>query len=155
VAAVDHSGNTSSFTSRIAASTGDVDRDDIHNNATMDIETTQIPSERPGVSQSIGVWYTVISDSITTDRTGIVKVRYNGQWVPTGSDFNLRLKRGSTVLKTFADIDAVQKSPVSILDERSTSAGSYTYTVETKSDVSGGIALGLTGNTLSIQGDFK
>ena len=155
VAAVDHSGNTSSFTTRVGASTGDVERDDLHANATMNIETAQIPGESPGVSQSIGVWYTVISDSITIDRTGQVKVRYNGQWVPSGSGFNLRLRRGSTILKTFSGINAVNKQPATLLDERSTAAGPYTYIVETKSDVSGGIALGLTGNTLSIQGDFK
>lgn len=155
VRAVDHSGNASSFTSRVSATISSVVRDDLEDNATMNIETTVNNSARPGVNQSVGVWYTVLSDSITTDRTTIIKVRYNGQWEDTGDGFELRLRRNSSTLKTITDIRAVQHHPVTINDARSISSGTHTYEVQTRHTFAGGTGLGLENNSLSIQGDFK
>ncbi|MEW6146105.1 MAG: fibronectin type III domain-containing protein [Thermodesulfobacteriota bacterium] len=156
IRAVDHSGNKSGWTTPlIAASTGDVGRDDLHNNATMDIEIATAPGEQPGINQTQSVWYEVISVTISTDRTGVVKVHYTGQFTGSGNGYAVRLLRGSTVLRTFSNISVEGKYPVSLNYVESIGAGTKTYKIETRNTVAGGIGLGLLNNSLSVQGDFK
>lgn len=158
VRAKDKTGNPTSssvgWTTGVAGTTRDVDRDDMPSDTTQELEQTYGPGASP-VSLTINVWADVISDSITFDESGTCKIRFSGQWEDTGGGFQYRLRRGTTTLFTSASIDSTGGNPLSFTHEDVDSAGTNTYTVQIRNTVQGGGGLGLTDRSLSLQVDYR
>lgn len=154
VEAIDDSGNTSGYTARVLAATDDVVRDDIEDDTTQVLVEESSNSESPS-SISIGVWTTVMDVNITLDRSGTVKIRFQGQWLDTGSGYQIRLRRNTTVLWASNVFTSGALDLATITYADTTSSGNKTYEVQILSNDFGGTGVGLINRSMSAQVDYK
>lgn len=154
VRAIDRSGNVSSLTSRVSASTTEVGRDDIADHTTQIIEAVEGASMKPD-PYTLNTWMEVIAaPTITLDRTAIVKVRFSGEFADGFGGNKLRVTRNGSQRYIYDDIPADDEHP-SITFSDTVSAGNYTYRIEYRNNTIGGTGQGLRNRALSVQADFK
>lgn len=133
IAAVDHSGNVGSFTSRVAATTGDILQDDIGNNEVTNKNQSNVPLIALFPSST-----SIISTSITKRANTRIRVEFS-MTISSGGQASFgwycRLRRNtSTVLQeqwaaTPVSANAAQGC-AAVYDDNLSSAGTFTYDVQ-------------------------
>ena len=154
IRAVDHSGNTSSFTSRVAATTGDILQDDIEDNEVTNKAFATVASISLGT-----VNHEIISQSITKRAGTRIRVEFtyvfednSGLATPA---VGLRLRRGTTVIQNpFADNAFLPNARVScsgVYEDNNTSSGTFNYNIFKPAGVTNRTGLNLTLRVLELR----
>ncbi|MGD9652412.1 MAG: hypothetical protein AB7V12_08600 [Candidatus Dadabacteria bacterium] len=155
VKTVKFNGKESAFTSRAGATTKEIIRGDLEDNATYDMSVVSGVSSVPD-PYTIGTWMEVISAApITLTQTSYIKIRFSGEREYTGFGGNrLRITRNGSQRYLYDNIANDDAHPSMTFTEI-VGPGTYSYKIEYRNDTSGGMGQGLRNRSLSVQSRVK